>query len=140
MKGPIKIEKIAIMVLISLFCIYALFESLKLIQGPSIAITTPQNWSSFSEDAITIVGQAKRVSTIWLNDRKVYINENGDFKEKLLLPPGYTIITFRAEDRFGRTVERKLSLWRTERTKEIEFTSEETTSTSTATTTKKINN
>lgn len=139
MKGPIKIEKIVITVLVSLFCVYALFESLKLIQGPSIKITSPANFTTLTTDSFILQGKALRISTIWLNDRKMYISEQGDFKEKLLLSPGYTIITLRAEDRFGRTVEKKLNLWRAEREEEIEFISSETIATSTATTTN-INN
>ena len=140
MKGPVKIEKIIIIGLISLFCLYALFESLKLILGPSITVSSPQNWSTINEESVIVVGQAKRISTIWLNDRKIYIDEQGDFKEKLLLAPGYTIITLRAEDRFGRTTKETLSLWRAQRVKEILIEEPEATATSTASTTKKINN
>lgn len=138
MKGPIRIEKILAISLLSLFLIYSLFEGYKLIAGPQIQVLSPTNWSNTDVDVVTIRGQAKRINTIWLNDRKIFIDKDGMFSEKLLLSPGYTIITLRAEDRFGRETEQKMGLWRNERLEEILFEPPEQATTTTSTTT--INN
>jgi hypothetical protein len=50
-----------------------------------------------------VVGEAKNVSYLSLNGRQIFTDESGTFSEKLLLPYGYTIMTLKARDRFGRS-------------------------------------
>jgi hypothetical protein len=98
---------IVIAVLLTLF--FVLFQARFLIMGPQIIITEapegPQN-----ERQITISGTAYNISHLWLNDRSIYTDAKGNFKETIVLENGYTIATLRAQDRYGRTtkVERPL--------------------------------
>ena len=45
-----------------------------------------------------------------MNDRKIFIDQQGNFKEKILLSYGYNIITMKANDKFGRNTKKKLEL------------------------------
>ena len=90
--------------------IYSFFQAYKLIAGPQITIYSPQNGSSYNSPLIEINGNAQNISSISLDDRSIFISTKGDFKEKLLLLPGYNIIVIKASDRFGKKTEKRLEL------------------------------
>ncbi|HEY0964397.1 MAG TPA: hypothetical protein VGE31_01235 [Candidatus Paceibacterota bacterium] len=81
---------------------FVIFQARFLIMGPQIVITEaptgPQN-----ERQIHIAGTAYNITRLWLNDRAIYTDAQGNFKEAVVLENGYTIATLRAEDRYGRT-------------------------------------
>ncbi len=78
--------------------------------GPVINIAKPADGSVFLEPLVVISGRAENVSRISLNDGQIFVDANGNFSEKLLLLPGYNILTLRAEDRFGKKVIKTLEL------------------------------
>jgi hypothetical protein len=81
---------------------FVLFQARFLITGPQILLfSTPK--SPTNERVITLEGRAQNISRIWLNDRPIFTNATGDFREEIVLENGYTIATLRAEDRYGRT-------------------------------------
>jgi hypothetical protein len=84
-----------------LILLYLIFQARFLIIGPRVILTeehdVPQN-----ERQIFLTGNAYNISRLWLNDRPIYTNAQGNFKEALVLENGYTIATLRAEDRYGR--------------------------------------
>ncbi len=90
--------------------IYIYFQSYDLIQGPVIRIETPVNGVSLDDSLVTIRGVAKNATFISLNDSPIFTDTEGVFEEQLLLPYGYTIITLRSEDRFGRHIKKELNL------------------------------
>lgn len=111
-RSSVKIEKIVAITLITVFILYGLFEAYKFIIGPRIKIISPTNGETLNDSSVLINGMARNASFIYLNDRKIYVDENGSFSERLLLPQGYTIIKLSAEDRFKRKTEKYISLWR----------------------------
>jgi hypothetical protein len=90
---------------------YSYFQARKLIGGPQIVIESPQNGSTVTESFIEVKGKANNIKEISLDDRPIFIDEEGNFSEKLLLPPGLVIISMKAKDRFGRTTQEILSLY-----------------------------
>ncbi|PCI30258.1 hypothetical protein COB55_00560 [Candidatus Wolfebacteria bacterium] len=96
------IKVISILLLVLLVIGYVYYQSRNIINGPQLTITSPVNGSNTKQSLITISGIALNTSVIKVNDREVSISENGNFQEKLLLSPGYTIIEIEATDRFGR--------------------------------------
>ena len=97
-----------ILISILLICLfgYTIYEIQKLVFGPRIQITSPQNGSLLSNSLTEISGVAKNIQNISLNDRKIYIDEQGNFKEKMLLSYGYNAITIKANDKFNRNTEK----------------------------------
>lgn len=75
-----------------------------------VSITAPLNGSSVNSSFIEIEGKALNISYITLNDRQIFTNEEGIFKEKLLLSYGYNVITISAKDRFGRNTKEILEI------------------------------
>lgn len=81
---------------------YAIFQARFIIIGPQIALTNeprPQQ----NERRIFLEGTAYNISRLWLNDRQIYTDAQGTFREALILENGYTVSTLRAEDRYGRS-------------------------------------
>jgi|SRR3989344_3230196 len=89
---------------------YSLFEARFLIQGPVITVDAPLNGQRLSDPLVQIAGKAKNISDIALNERKIFIDEKGQFREHLLLYYGYNVLTLTAHDRFGRETRKILEL------------------------------
>lgn len=90
--------------------LYAYGQSRQYLKGPQIVINEPQNGATLLEAPLVIAGNAQNVSHITLNGASIFVDSKGDFREKLLLLPGYNILTISAEDRFGRKTEKTLEL------------------------------
>ncbi len=82
---------------------YGYFRAENLIRGPIISVIYPSDGETITLDTIVIHGKAKNVSHLYLNDRQIFINQEGIFREALSIPLGYTVVTIRGEDRFGKT-------------------------------------
>lgn len=87
--------------------LYVLFQGRFMIIGPQITLAVEPTRVS-NERVIYLEGTAFNISRLWLNDRQIFTNASGDFREALVLENGYTRSTLRAEDRYGRatTLER----------------------------------
>lgn len=82
---------------------YAVYQARLLIAGPSLALDQALA-VTYTERVATITGTARNVSAITLNDRTIFTDDDGRFNERLVLENGYTIMTLRATDRYGRVV------------------------------------
>lgn len=89
---------------------YSLYQARNIITGPVIIVDKPANGSSTKEQLVQIVGIAKNINKITLNDRPISINEKGSFNEELLLSNGYNIIKLNGWDKFGKKDEQKIEL------------------------------
>jgi hypothetical protein len=89
---------------------YGLFEARRLIEGPVVIIDMPGNGSATSTTGITIAGEAQNISFLTINDKPAFTDEQGHFSELLSLPPGFTILTVAAADRFGRRTAKSVSI------------------------------
>ena len=81
---------------------YAYFSTQAYFNGPQITIKYPPNGKTVHESLFTISGTTERAASIYLNGRKIFIDNNNVFKEDLLLYPGYNTITIEATDRFDK--------------------------------------
>lgn len=81
--------------------VYIAFQARFLILGPQIVLES-ETTGLHNERQITLTGKAANISRLWLNDRPIFTDAQGDFQEILTLENGYTISTIRAEDRYGR--------------------------------------
>jgi len=89
---------------------YTYIESGDFSRGPEFTYVKPDSGTIFEGSLIEIEGNVKRVSEIELNSNPIFIDEEGNFNEQLLLSPGINIITLYAKDRFGRETEEILEL------------------------------
>ena len=71
------------------------------------------------EDASPIVkvtGVAENAIHLSLNGREIFIDKDGSFKEPVALLPGLSVVTLNAEDKFGKTSEKKFEVMYEENT------------------------
>jgi len=93
-----------VLILIFLFAIYGLFKAENFLLGPKIVIEFPKNGQIFTTSDIEISGKASNISLFYLNGRQIFTDEEGKFKESLLLARGYNIIELKAKDKFNREI------------------------------------
>jgi hypothetical protein len=89
---------------------YVYSRSADFLRGPELTFISPSDGSLLSESLVEVAGTAKHVSHLNLNGRKIFTDEGGTFSEPLLLLYGYNIIKLSAEDRFGRTAEKMITV------------------------------
>jgi hypothetical protein len=80
---------------------YIAFQARFLIAGPQIDLTSELT-IHHNNRTVELQGSTHNITHLWLNDRQIYTDKDGNFKEALVLENGYTIATLRAKDRFGR--------------------------------------
>ncbi len=80
---------------------YVAFQARFLIIGPSLVLTSDMPTVADTRTVI-ISGTARNITSLSLNDRPIFTDDDGDFREQLVLENGYTIMTLRARDRYGR--------------------------------------
>ncbi len=96
------VVKIALLAIALLFVlVYVVFQARYLIVGPQITLEDTLSLRQ-NERQVYLTGVAFNISHLWLNDRPIYTDAHGNFKESLILENGYTVATLRAADRYGR--------------------------------------
>ncbi len=111
MRSATKILRIS---LISLLVIiiggYSLFQAKKLISGPIIEVYSPKNGETLTQALIEVEGRARNAAYLNLDDRPIFTDKTGYFKEKLILSPGLNIIRLDAQDKFKKYTEKRLEV------------------------------
>ncbi len=92
---------IGIIIAIGIFSFYLVFQARFLIAGPQIVLENEPPTQNNTR-VIELKGTARNITHLWLNDRPIYTNEDGEFNEALVIENGYTITTLRAKDRYDR--------------------------------------
>lgn len=87
---------------------YAIWRSMNYAKGPEINIISPTDGSSISASTTLVTGQVLRAVNISINDKPINIDEQGNFKETLIIFKGINALTFKAKDQFNREVEKEL--------------------------------
>jgi hypothetical protein len=109
-------QKISISLAILFLVGYGLFTSRFLIKGPEIVLANIHT-DSLSDDVIhtntkdfSLQGNVQHSSLITVNNRPIFVDEQGNFNEKLLLSNGVSIIDIYARDRFGKEAHKKVGV------------------------------
>ncbi len=89
---------------------YGIYRTKDLVMGPSIIITSPQDGEVVHKAELIVEGSAARADSISLDDRPIFIDEAGHFREILLLFYGANTITVRGKDKFGRVVTKSVEV------------------------------
>lgn len=96
-----------IILLVLSFGFYGISKSWGFLKGPEIFIESPADFQKANKSYLEIKGRAEYVSNLYLNGNQIFTDENGNFKESLLLAKGYNIIIIEAQDKFGRATKEK---------------------------------
>ena len=110
-QSQVFVLKISVGTIITLLILgYGLFQARNFISGPKISVFTPINGENVLDPLVLITGSASNITRISLDDRQIFVDKQGNFSEKLLVPAGYTIIKLAAQDKFGRTTQKLIEL------------------------------
>lgn len=103
--------KYSIVALISLLILgYSYLKLRDIISGPDITLIWPPNGASLSNPLVTIKGKTERITQLYLNGRKIFTDEKGNFSEPILMAKGYNVFEVKAQDKFGRQAIEKLEV------------------------------
>lgn len=92
-----------LLILASLLLVaYVVFQGRYFIFGPNISVESPINGSLVKAGVIEVYGKALNITHLTLDDRQIYTDKDGHFREKLIAQRGRNIIEVSAKDRFGR--------------------------------------
>ncbi len=83
---------------------YGIIKALPLLEGPALTTEAPVDQATLPDGIVTVSGQADRVALLSLNNVTVDRDKDGRFSETLTFPPGESILTFVATDRFARSI------------------------------------
>lgn len=104
------VGRIGIALVVCIVIGYSYYRTRDYFGGPLVTITNPENGLATTTHIVTVAGVVKNSVAVTMNDRKIFLDENGLYSEKLLLPDGYTIIEVKAEDRFNRSTKKRLEI------------------------------
>lgn len=94
---------------------FTAFELRKVISGPKITLDCNSENECLNiksdKNIFTLSGKTKNTSVIFIGDRKIYMDINGNFKEDILLYPGNNLISVKSMDRFGKEVKKDISIY-----------------------------
>ena len=97
-----RVLKWSLCVLMLAVCVwYVTFQARRLITGPSITLEDSGE-TVLSTRVTTIAGTADNITSLTLDGRPIFTDDDGAFREQLVLENGYTIMTLRAKDLYGR--------------------------------------
>lgn len=88
---------------------YSAFQARKIIEGPEISLTSPLSGIQ-TDPLVNIVGRASNIKEIKLNGNAIFIDEQGNFNEKMVLSSGYNFIEIEAWDKFNKETKKTVEL------------------------------
>lgn len=80
---------------------YLTYQARFLILGPQITLVENET-SPTSAQTVVLEGAAENITHMTLNGRPIFTDQEGAFRETLVLSEGYNLITIVAKDRYGR--------------------------------------
>lgn len=98
-------------VLVILIVSYALWRSLNYARGPEIVVTSPVDGIGISASTTEIVGKIERAVNLSLNGRSITTDEEGNFKETIIIFKGNNILSLEASDQFERSTKSTLTVY-----------------------------
>ncbi len=109
--GGFNIRKVTAIIAVVLIVAYGVFSARSILIGPIIDVYSPSLESATTDSVLVIQGVAKNVTFLSLNDRAIFIDTEGNFKEKLLLAPGFNIIKLYGRDRFKQETTQEIKVY-----------------------------
>lgn len=90
---------------------YGSVKAWPLISGPSLSLDVPSNYTTFTDGKVTVSGVAHNTEALFLNGGALLIDPEGRFFKTLTLPSGGAILTLTANDRFGRSITERRTIY-----------------------------
>ncbi len=92
---------------VGLFVVIGVYSALKMrdiIWGVDVVVRGVTDGETVTNQKITLEGNARNIEILTINDRIIGVGENGEFRDSLLLSPGYNIVSIKGDDKFGKHI------------------------------------
>ena len=92
---------------IGLFVVIGIYTVMKMkdvIWGVQVTIRGVIDGETVTEPKITLEGNARNIEVLTINDRVVGVSEDGEFRDSLILSPGYNVVSIKGDDKFGKHI------------------------------------
>ncbi len=99
-----KLRILTVILALTALVTYGYFQANDLIMGPVVKIEYPKNNQLIEDRTFTLYGKTRNITKVSLNGTPIFINTEGEFREKLPMMGPRNIIEVEAKDRFGRSV------------------------------------
>jgi len=96
------IKKIGIILVMVIIVGYTFYQTKNMIYGPVLVISYPSSGMTMKNSLIEVRGFVKNASYITMNDNQIFVDEEGNFRENILLSEGYNVIEVNIKDKFER--------------------------------------
>lgn len=100
-----RIKRLIFLSIFVLIACYGLFEARRYLEGPVVHIDRPVAGETIEGPVVRISGYARNLSYLYINGAQAFVDENGTIVWSYVPPKGYTVLTAKASDRFGRSRE-----------------------------------
>lgn len=94
--------------------VYVILNTRLVLKGVNLSVNGIENGKIYTEGWLEIEGNAKRSKHLLVNGREVFMDTEGNYKDFVLLLPGYNVISITAEDRFGKVTKNVFEVIREE--------------------------
>lgn len=95
------IGSLTIFGLLSVFYLYFQVSSLK--RSPRLEIVSPETDLTTNQAVLLLQGTTEPGSNIYLNNQRIVVDAQGEFRENLSLAPGSNLLTIRAVNKFEKS-------------------------------------
>ena len=85
---------------------YAYWRARDLIRGVVLQVEGIENGKTYFKPEIHLSGQVNKVKEFRINGREIFMDKNWYWNDKILLLPGYNVITLATQDNFGKKKEK----------------------------------
>ncbi len=103
--NPKKISSILFIIFLIAIVWYFSREITFLTAAPDLEINSPFTDLIVNEESFEIVGKTDPTAFLTINDKKIFIEKDGNFNNLINLVAGVNLIKIKAENRFGKTNE-----------------------------------
>lgn len=110
-KCSLLVRPLILTLLVIIIVGYSAWRVKDVVKGPELVIYSPIDGASNRSDLVKITGKAERISQLFINGRKVFTDEEGNFNENYLLANGYNALEIKALDNLGREKTKKIQLF-----------------------------
>lgn len=83
-----------------------------LLAGPVLVISSPVHGATYEESLVYVSGTTKRAVRMTLNGQTILVREDGIYDIPLVLIDGINTLSLEAEDKFGRTTDKELVVFK----------------------------
>jgi hypothetical protein len=115
-----KLKNSLSLIIILMIIVYGFFQSKDLLRGPIIEVEYPLDGTTLQGKVVEVKGEAKNIAYINLNDRQIFVDNEGIFSETIIAPSGYSTIKLSARDKFGETEEKLIKVYLAEESPPLE--------------------